>query len=255
LIHLFIPKMPDTITFVSPNQKEVEFLNCSDKKDEYMEHLVKCNLSKTSIVVDVGANVGAFSCAISKYLGAEAHVVAIEPFMQTFGCLSKNTAGLPVKCRKFAIGTTEGELVGSFLPEYTLLSGFHVGEEDKKELEALAGRSLDKEFTVVKEKVKCLRLDNFLEQEGLNSKVDVLKIDVEKSELDVLLSLGDRLKDVGCVAAEVHEHNLKEFKEILEGRYGVGNCWVSVKDLPKFALAETPNDWNSSLNTYIVFAK
>lgn len=220
-----------------------------------MEHLVKCELPKNAVVVDVGANVGAFSCAISKHLGAEAQVYAIEPFMQTFNCLRQNTAAFAVNCKKTAIGTKEGDLMGSFLPEYTLLSGFHVGDSDKNELEKLAGRSLDKEFTVIEEKVQCLRLDNFLAQEGLAGKIDVLKIDVEKAELDVLLSLGDRLKDVGCVAAEVHEPNLAQFKEILEGRYGVDNCWISDKDLPKFALDEVPADWKPDLNTYIIFAK
>jgi hypothetical protein len=47
-------------TFTSPNSREVEFLNSSDKKDEYMEHLMKLALPKDAVIVDVGANVGAF---------------------------------------------------------------------------------------------------------------------------------------------------------------------------------------------------
>ena len=134
-----------------------------------------------------------------------------------------------------------------------MLSGFHVGN-DKEALELLAGRKLDKEFSVINETVSCIRLDTFLQQEGITNKIDVLKIDVEKAELDVLLSLGSRLADVQCVCAEVHEPNLVRFKEILEARYGTGNVWVSDKDLPLFALDEKPAEWDASLNTYIIFA-
>jgi FkbM family methyltransferase len=243
-----------TRTLISPNLKEVSFLNSSEKKDEYLEHLMKLNLPKDAVVVDVGANVGAFSCALSRHLGSEARVFAIEPFKQTFDCLSKNTEGFPVKCCKFAIGTDEGMLEGTFLPEYTLLSGFHVTGEDQTELEMLTGRSLDKEFTVIKETVPCVRLDNFLTQQGIAGSIDVLKIDVEKAELDVILSLGSRLADVTCVVAEVHMPNLKQFKDILEARFGEERVWVSEKDLPCFLVGERPSEWSDSLSTYIVFA-
>jgi hypothetical protein len=35
-----------TTTLISPNLKEVAFLNSSEKKDEYLEHLIKQNLPK-----------------------------------------------------------------------------------------------------------------------------------------------------------------------------------------------------------------
>jgi ethanolamine ammonia-lyase small subunit len=75
-----------------------------------------------------------------------------------------------------------------------------------------------------------------------------LNIDVEKAELDVILSLGSRLADITCIAAEVHAPNLKQFKEILEARFG------GEKDLPCFLVGERPSEWSDSLSTYIVFA-
>lgn len=239
------------------NKKEAEFLESSEKKDEYMEHIIKIGLQEKddAVVIDVGANVGAFSCAIANHLRSNSRIHAIEPFEQTHALLTSNTAfATQVKCHKLAIGTEEGDATGVFLPNYTLLSGFHVSDEDKKNLEKLAGRTLEDEFASATETVPCLRLDSFCKKNDLNGKIDVLKIDVEKAELDVLLSLGDRLKDVQCVVAEVHQPHLDQFRAILEARFGKGSVWVSEEDLPRFALNDDPEEWPDNLSTYIVFA-
>ena len=252
------------IDLTSPNETEVKFLNDPTKRDEYMEHITtKLNLPSDAVIVDVGANIGAFSCRIAQYLqekggvpqGNAATICAIEPFAELFEHLVKNTSNYSaVKCRKLAIGTVSGDINGTYLPNYTLLSGFHVSAADKALLEELAGRSLENEFTAVQETVKCMPLSDFLEQECIRGRVDLLKIDVEKAELDVLKSLGTRLADVGSVVAEVHQENLEEFQELLESRYGKVRCWVSEKDLPKFTLGEAPKQWAEELNTFIVFA-
>ena len=242
----------------SPNPKELSFLNDSEKKNEYMSHIKsKLNFSQGSVIIDVGANVGVFSIQIAQYLSnLNPKIYSFEPFEKTFSCLESNTSSFaPIHCRQLAIGTKVGKRSGYFLPSYTLLSGFHVSEEDKLNLEKLAGGPLDEAFTLAEETVDCVRLDSFLETEGIMGKIDLIKIDVEKSELDVLHSLGSRLADVKSIAAEVHEHTLKEFTEILEKRYGHDNVWISPKDLPTFALnGQKPSDWDDSLNTYIVFA-
>ena len=236
----------------SPNTSEVSFLNSSDKKDEYMMHLRTLTFPTDAVVLDIGANVGAFSKSVANYLGSEARVFAFEPFQAPFEHLSKNVAGLPVECIKNGVGTQEGTLKGTYLPNYTLLSGFHVDGKDKEMLEQLAGKSLDVEFAGAEEEVECTRLDSFMAARGLD-KVDILKIDVEKAELDVLLSLGDRLADVGCVVAEVHQVNLERFVEVLQSRFST--VQVGEKDLPKFCLGHTPEAWPEELNTHIVFAK
>lgn len=242
----------------SPNPKELSFLNDSEKKDEYMSHIKsKLNFQQGSNVIDVGANVGIFSIQMAQYLGdLNAKIYSVEPFEKTFACLESNTSAFAsICCRRLAIGTQVGERNGIFLPNYTLLSGFHVTEEDKQNLEQLAGKPLNEAFTPAEETVQCVRLDSLLEMEGITDKIDLIKIDVEKSELDVLKSLGSRIADVKAIAAEVHEHTLKEFSEILEKRYGHDNVWISPKDLPTFALdGKKPSTWNDSLNTYIVFA-
>jgi hypothetical protein len=53
-------------------------------------------------------------------------------------------------------------------------------------------RPLDHEFTVVNEEIPTVRLDSFVKERGIKV-IDILKIDVEKSELAVLRSAGDAL--------------------------------------------------------------
>lgn len=241
-----------TALFSSPNENEVKFLTSSDKKEEYITHLLTLDLPGTATIFDVGANVGAFSIEIARHLGGETRVFAFEPFQDPFNHLLNNVSGLPVTCIRQAVGIDDSSLKGVYLPNYTLLSGFHVETGDKTMLEQLAGKNLDKEFDGKVEKVDCIRLDTFMNIHNIST-IDVLKIDVEKAELNVLLSLGERVDDVRSVVAEVHQPNLEQFVEILNERFS--SVVVSDKDLPQFCLDNTPSSWPEALNTYIVFAK
>jgi FkbM family methyltransferase len=237
---------------ISPNQKEIDFLQSKDKADEYMTHLQSLQFDGEVTVFDVGANVGMFSISISNHFGNDANVYAFEPFKELYDSLIKNTENLRVKHVNKAVMTKNEPIKGCYLPNYTLLSGFYVDQSDKENLELLANKSLDSEFTMIEEIVDAIRLDTFMEQNQID-KIDILKIDVEKAELNVLQSLGTRLENVKCVVAEVHEVNIEKFVEILRQQFK--NVCIGEKDLPKFCLNdEQPSEWISELNTYIVFA-
>jgi len=59
--------------------------------------------------------------------------------------------------------------------------------------------------------VPCTRLDNFLKINNIKS-VEYLKVDAQGKDLDVIKSLGDRLKDVRTILAEARltDFNLYE---------------------------------------------
>lgn len=237
---------------ISPNQKEIDFLQSKDKADEYMMHLKSLQFDGEVIIFDVGANVGMFSRSVSNYFGDRANIYAFEPFKELFSSLIKNTKNMKIKHVNKAIMTTDEQMVGCYLPNYTLLSGFYVDNNDKINLETLANKSLNSEFTMIEETVDAIRLDTFMEQNFVN-RIDILKIDVEKAELNVLQSIGTQLTNVKCVIAEVHEININKFVEILKCHFK--NVLVGEKDLPKFCLCDKlPTNWISELNTYIVFA-
>jgi FkbM family methyltransferase len=241
----------------SPNPVEVAFLNAPDKKHEYLERIQRSGLripEENAVILDVGGNVGHFALQGAQ-LAPRGRVFSFEPFTALHASLTQNTSSSPnVTALRLAIGETPGSVSATYLPNYTLLSGLHVSEQDQRALEALAGRSLDHEFTKVTEEIQVVRLDDWMASNGIE-KVDILKIDVEKAELGALRSVGARLKDVRCVAAEVHEENLKEFVSILRQRFG-DKVEVSEKDLPKFTLRGADvKDWPAALNTYIIFAR
>jgi FkbM family methyltransferase len=238
---------------ISPNPKELEFLNGSYKKDEYMSFLKTKSFSENSIIVDVGANVGVFSLSIANYIGPLSKVYSIEPFKEPFLCLVENVKNISsIETVNAAIMTTNKVIKGTYLPNYTLLSGFYVDGTDKINLEKLSGKLLDEEFTMLTEDVNSIRLDTFLEDKNID-KIDILKIDVEKAEVDVLKSLGERISDVACIVAEAHEENLEEFTSILKQHFK--SVIVSNKDLPKFCLQDKSlSTWSDDLNTYIIYA-
>ena len=83
--------------------------------------------------------------------------------------------------------------------------------------------------------------------------MDILKIDVEKAELSVLQSLGDRLCDVKAVVAEVHNLHMDAFTALLKTRYN--HIVVGAKEFPKFCMGGKPVEtWPEDINTFIVFA-
>jgi FkbM family methyltransferase len=159
-----------------------------------------------------------------------------------------------IKPIKLAIMEDSGVREGSYLPNYSLLSGFHVSSTDKQMLEAMASRSLDTEFETVKEKVTCTRLDNWMLINKINH-VHLLKIDVEKAELSVLRSLGSRISCIDAVLVEVHYETKESVLQLLTV---AGFTIVSVSDPtpPTFCLKNNQySRFNVGLSTYMVWAK
>lgn len=132
-------------------------------------------------VVDVGANVGAFSLyqAIAKH--AE-HVIAFEPSPQVFTRLAKNIEinGLKnVRVVNAAVGDQPGELSFS---EGRMSANCRVSETGST-------------------KVACVRLDDELKDVP---SIDILKIDTEGYEINVLRGASETLKKTRRVALELH---------------------------------------------------
>ena len=181
------------------------------------------------MVIDVGANNGMFSLQCASELPC-----------------------LPVRA---AVAELGGEMDGTYMPNYSLLSGFHVSTRDKEMLEVLAGRPLDAEFVAVTERVPCVRLDDWMSEAGVD-RVHLLKVDVEKSELGVLRSLGARIADVDAVLVEVHEETKADVLAFLEiSQFDVAS--TSDPAPPTFCLRDRPvsPEFDRRLSTYLIWAK
>jgi FkbM family methyltransferase len=69
----------------------------------------RLSASRSPLIVDAGANIGASSVFFS-YSFPKARVVAIEPEQSNFGLLTDNTAGAPIECVQGALASHAGQV-------------------------------------------------------------------------------------------------------------------------------------------------
>jgi len=136
--------------------------------------LLRSCCAEDSQVLDVGANIGMTSLALSE-ICAKGRVVAIEPIARTFGFLQRNISvagAMNVATFNFAAGSGEASL--PMQANLSFLAGAFVSNKCTVEAkdhfsETVSVKTLDKEFPL-------LSLD----------RLDFMKIDVEGFELEVL---------------------------------------------------------------------
>lgn len=138
------------------------------------------------IILDAGANVGATGVWwVAHHPGATLH--CFEPEPANFALLQANLGDRPrVGLHQVALGEEEGT------------ANLHVAEHGAMHTMA------DASVGTSEVEVPVWRLDRFLERHDL-PRVDILKLDVEGFEMEVLRGFGERLRDVGIIAGEVHE--------------------------------------------------
>lgn len=146
------------------------------------------DLLRGAVVVDVGANVGAFT-ALAVAAGA-ALVVAIEPDPDNFEALRRNTAGESVVLVNAAVGDE---------PRVGRLEGVGAG------------------VTVVADHMGTIpvhRLDDLLDHYApAVDRIDVLKIDTEGAEPDIIFGCSDRLLgSVRRLVVEFHDADLGDVR-------------------------------------------
>jgi 31-O-methyltransferase len=192
----------------------------------------RLSLSSGDTVFDVGANIG--MAALFFHMECPGMVFhAFEPAPIPYAALTANLAahGLVAYPAKCALADRSGVRELTYYPDATVMSGFYADAETEAALtrsylrrsgfdeedvrEMLAGRH---ENVVIDCPVQTL--SDVIAARGVES-VDLLKIDVEKSELDVLRGLREEdWPKVRQVVAEVHDINgaLKSFIALLEAR-------------------------------------
>lgn len=140
--------------------------------------LIERLVSKESVCIDVGANMGSISLVLAKR-ASEGKVIAFEPnpiiFERLYSNFQKNETLIPLQpeLHNLALGKQEGELL---LREFAHLPG-----------NGTIRQIVEKEFESIREfKVPVMRLDDLLDY-GKLKRVDFVKIDTERTELDVLM--------------------------------------------------------------------
>jgi FkbH-like protein/FkbM family methyltransferase len=186
----------------------------------------------------VGANIGLFSLFVHQ-AAKRTRIYAFEPSPELFGILKNNLEQAGVSAKAFQIGIAEREKQARFFyyPSYTILSGFQADQAQDRELiasgirPAMAGgaaSSLSEQVVraLAEEKLKgrveydcSLRsLSSIIAEQGIE-RIDLLKVDAEKSELDVLRGIAPAdWPKIRQLVMEVHDAStmLAPIQELLE---------------------------------------
>jgi amino acid adenylation domain-containing protein/FkbM family methyltransferase len=188
-------------------------------KRSYLRHGVR--LYDGMCVLDVGANIGLFSLFVAQH--CQARIYAFEPLPALFETLRANLALHGADAVALPFGLAEGERSESFTfyPRYTMMSGAAAYADAPGEVEvirqylrnsAAEGALLERvddllEGRFAAERVSCrLRPLSAVVCEQRLGRIDLLKIDVQRAELDVLRGLDDGDWDkVRQVVMEVHD--------------------------------------------------
>ena len=229
---------------------------------DYIKYGIK--LHEGDIVFDVGANIGLFALWIYQKYHKDISIYAFEPIPAIFNVLRANAQRFDSeKIKVFPCGLSQKSksMTFAYHPNATMLSTAY--QEDLSELQNQLKQAVIRNIKKAPKSVRWLRwfpsflrsmlIQNLLEKafqteqitcqlktlseiirEHQIEQIDLLKIDVEKSELDVLLGIEDRdWQKIKQIVVEVHnlEHRLQKITTLLKEK---GFREIKVEQEPLF---------------------
>ncbi|HEX6911746.1 MAG TPA: FkbM family methyltransferase [Longimicrobium sp.] len=217
-------RLPNGLTVVPQSRAEAEhFYHDIFEKRIYLRHGV--TLQPGDTVFDVGGNIGTFALFASREAPG-ARIYTFEPAPPVYQRLRANLALNGATARAFNHGIAEAERTAhfTFYPNSSGMSSFYADLAEEREVlrlmidrereEGLAGMDalveftdelLDERFRAVELECRLRPLSAVIREEGVG-RIDFLKIDVQKAELDVLRGLDDEHWPlVRQVVMEVHD--------------------------------------------------
>lgn len=221
-----------------PNGVEIAHLNKNETDHLYTEVFEKRNYLHHGITVregdcifDVGANIGMFTLFVNDVC-RDAIVYAFEPIPTTFEALEHNVNAYRLNTRLYNCGlsSSSGSASFTFYPKVSASSGMYadpaadervtrayMANQDER-LGEFADELMEGRFETQTFECSLKTISDVISENQIE-RIDLLKVDVEKSELDVLQGIrsGDWPK-IKQVVAEVHdiEGRLDRFISLLE---------------------------------------
>ena len=237
-------QLPNGLHIAQQNKNETDYLY-----DEiFAKKTYSCygiSLPDNAVIFDVGANIGMYS------LYAVIHcrnptIYAFEPIPPIFDDLSRNMQrhGRGVTALPFGLSDRETTVDFTYYPRYSMMSGVsdyarpddevavvrryleqeaEAGSDQAQELLRHADELLSFRFEGASHSCRLRRLGDVIDELGVEH-IDILKIDVQRAELDVLRGLnpGDWAK-IDQIVMEVHQdeadgsgHRVAEISALLE---------------------------------------
>ena len=173
---------------------------------------MKDNVFSGNIVVDLGANIGYFTCLLAKIVGEGGKVFAFEPDPRNLKLLRRNIQENNYK--NVIIADKAVSDVNGSCTLYSSQKKFGANRifESKK--------NQTQDFIPIKSETICL--DDYFEKQNLLKKIDFIKIDVEGSEfrafngMKKILELNNNLKIFTEIAPSLLEDAGSSGKQVLD---------------------------------------
>jgi amino acid adenylation domain-containing protein/FkbM family methyltransferase len=220
-------QLPNGAAIAQLNKNETDYIYQEIfERQAYLRHGITIN--DGDCIFDVGANIGLFTL-FSHQIAKRPKVYSFEPNPAVFEILRVNSSlyGSDVRLFNYGLANEERKATFTFFPGFSLLSGFYADAQAEKavvkayllnqqkagvsemaELVEQADAILDQRFKPESFSAELKTLSGVIKQERIES-IDLLKINVEKSELDVLKGIEDqdwqRIKQI-VVEVDVTEH-------------------------------------------------
>ena len=198
--------LPDGSTVAHLNKNETDYIyNEIFVLQAYLRHGI--TVDDGDVIVDAGANIGLFTVFMNR-VARNLTVLAFEPNPAAFACLEANARayGASVTCFSFGLSSEDKAADLTSFAGLSLLSGFYADAETEREVvrtyvlnqqtdasetdrvAAEVGDLIDERLRSATVAAQLRTLSGVIEEKGLE-RIDLLKINVEKSELDVLRGL------------------------------------------------------------------
>ena len=205
--HHAVQALPDGSTVAHLNKNETLYIyNEIFVLQAYLRHGI--TIEDGDCIVDAGANIGLFTVFASR-LARNLRILSFEPNPAAFECLQANAEafGTDVRCLRMGLSRTNTSANLTFFEGFSLLSGFYADAATEREVvktyalnqaaESPDGRHvaaridelLEGRFRARTEAAQLRTLSSLIAEHALE-RIDLLKVNVEKSELDVLCGLG-----------------------------------------------------------------
>ena len=213
-------RLPDGWPLFHLNPGETDFLYQEIfELRSYLRHGV--TLHEGDVVFDVGANVGLFALFASRQVGEVGRIFCFEPIPAVHRLLEQNAElwGAPAQVFACGLSNVSAEVEFTYYPHVSILSGqFADSGEEREAVRAFLrneqGGELSRELLdellderLQSERVSCQvrTVSEVMEAEGVD-RIDLLKVDVEKGELEVLAGIDDEdWPKIRQVVVEVHD--------------------------------------------------
>ncbi|HEV8241011.1 MAG TPA: amino acid adenylation domain-containing protein [Thermoanaerobaculia bacterium] len=197
-------RLPNGLAVLQINRNETDFLYTEMFEEVmYLKHGITVLPGDT--IFDVGANIGVFALWANLRSRGGA-LYAFEPNPETFAVLRGNSAlhGVNAKLFPCALSSAAGSAPFTFYPGFTIMSGLYPDREEEKGvvLSYLHKQGVDEGPAEVLDELLEDRLktrtfetplrtlSEVIREQGVE-RIDLLKVNVEKAELDVLQGLDD----------------------------------------------------------------